>query len=198
MTTSTRPSGNAVFQPSQTSSTSPRERQTASETLAQKADAYGFEGVRVDGNDLLAVYSATRRAVEKARANGGPTLIEAVTYRMSGHSTADDPRRYREDKEVTAWSERDPIVRFRRFLEGRKLWSEGDEGAAQAEAEREIENMIQAEEEAGPPPIESLVEDVYSTVPWHLREQLEELRRRKDHRKAPGVGLVEKPEGSFP
>ncbi len=176
----------------------PRERQTASETLAVKAEAYGFEGVRVDGNDLLAVYSATKRAVDTARAGGGPTMIEAVTYRMSGHSTADDPRRYREDKEVTAWSERDPIVRFRRYLEGRKLWSEGDEAAAQAEAEREIEDMIQAEEEAGPPPIESLFEDVYAKVPWHLEEQLEELRRHKERRKAPGVGLVEKPEGSFP
>jgi pyruvate dehydrogenase E1 component alpha subunit len=176
----------------------PRDKQTASETLAMKAEAYGFEGVRVDGNDLLAVYSAAHRAVEKAREGGGPTLIEAITYRMSGHSTADDPRRYREDREVTEWSERDPIARFRRYLEGRDLWSESDEAQAQSEAERSIEEMIQEEEEAGPPPLESLVEDVFAEVPWHLAEELEEVRRLHRRRKAPGVGLVEKPEGSFP
>ena len=175
----------------------PRERQTASETLAMKAEAYGFEGARVDGNDLLAVYSATQRAVQKARAGGGPTMIEAITYRLSGHSTADDPRRYRDEREVSAWSERDPIVRFRRYLEVQDLWSEADEAEALAEAERSIEAMIQEEEEAGPPPIETLVEDVFAAVPGHLAEQLAELRLRHQ-RKAPGVGLVEKPEGSFP
>ena len=176
----------------------PRERQTASETLAMKAEAYGFTGVRVDGNDLLAVYSAAREAVERAREGGGPTMIEAVTYRMSGHSTADDPRRYREDREVSEWSDRDPITRFRRYLEARELWSESDEAQALSEAESSIEEMIQEEEEAGPPPLESLVEDVFAEVPWHLEEQLEELRGRHERRKAPGVGLVEKPEGSFP
>jgi 2-oxoisovalerate dehydrogenase E1 component alpha subunit len=176
----------------------PRERQTASATLAQKADAYGFSGVRVDGNDLLAVVAATREAVERARGGGGPTMIEAVTYRMGGHSTADDPRRYREEKEVAEWSERDPIVRFRRYLESRGLWSDDDDAQAETHAAREIDRMIQEEEEAGPPAVETMVEDVFSTVPWHLREQLEEIRGRQERRKAPGVGLVEKPEGSFP
>ncbi|MFN2433682.1 MAG: pyruvate dehydrogenase (acetyl-transferring) E1 component subunit alpha [Gemmatimonadota bacterium] len=176
----------------------PRERQTACETLAMKADAYGFEGVRVDGNDLLAVYKAAQSAVDKAREGGGPTLIEAVTYRMGGHSTADDPRRYREDREVSEWGERDPLVRLRRYLEGRELWSEGDEAQAQDEAARSIEGMIQEEEEAGPPAIETIVSDVFAQVPWHLREQLEEVRRRQEKRRAPGVGLIEKPEGSFP
>ncbi|MBA2564661.1 MAG: pyruvate dehydrogenase (acetyl-transferring) E1 component subunit alpha [Gemmatimonadetes bacterium] len=176
----------------------PRERQTASETLAMKAEAYGFEGVRVDGNDLLAVISAARRAADKARSGDGPTMIEAVTYRMGGHSTADDPRRYREEREVSEWGERDPIVRFRRYLESLGLWNESDEAQAQDQAARDIEAMIQEEEEGGPPPLESLVEDVFSEVPWHLAEQLQELRARHDRKKPPGVGLIEKPEGSFP
>jgi pyruvate dehydrogenase E1 component alpha subunit len=125
-------------------------------------------------------------------------MIEAVTYRMGGHSTADDPRRYREEKEVAEWSERDPIVRFRRYLESRGLWSDDDDAQAETHAAREIDRMIQEEEEAGPPAVETMVEDVFSTVPWHLREQLEEIRGRQERRKAPGVGLVEKPEGSFP
>ncbi len=176
----------------------PRERQTASETLAMKAEAYGFEGVRVDGNDLLAVYSAARGAVARARGGGGPTMIEAVTYRLGGHSTADDPRRYRDEREVSEWSERDPITRMRRYLEAHDLWSEPDEADARDEAAREIERMIQEEEEAGPPPVDTIVEDVFAQVPWHLAEQLADLRRHQERRKAPGVGLVEKPEGSFP
>jgi pyruvate dehydrogenase E1 component alpha subunit len=176
----------------------PREKQTASKTLAMKADAYGFDGVRVDGNDLLAVYSAARTAVDRARSGGGPTLIEAVTYRLGGHSTADDPRRYRDDREVTEWSGKDPLTRLRRYLEVRELWSESDEAQAQDEAARSIEAMIQEEEEAGPPPLETIVEDVFSRVPWHLQEELEDLRRYEQRRKAPGVGLIEKPEGSFP
>src|SRR5256712_2742594 len=86
----------------------PVTRQTAAKTLAQKALAYGFEGVRVDGNDVLAVYAATKAAVDKARAGGGPTMIEAVTYRMGPHSSSDDPTRYRSKEELDAWQKRDP------------------------------------------------------------------------------------------
>ncbi|NOX59098.1 MAG: thiamine pyrophosphate-dependent dehydrogenase E1 component subunit alpha, partial [Planctomycetes bacterium] len=94
----------------------PRRKQTKSRTIAQKAIAYGFEGVQVDGNDVLAVYSATSKAVAKARAGGGPTLIECVTYRLSMHTTADDPTRYRDDKEVKEWEKRDPLIRFTKYL----------------------------------------------------------------------------------
>lgn len=94
----------------------PRRHQTKARTIAQKARAYGFEGMQVDGNDVLAVYSATKDAVDKARSGGGPTLIECITYRMSMHTTADDPTRYREDKEVKEWEKRDPLVRFEKFL----------------------------------------------------------------------------------
>lgn len=99
----------------------PRDQQTASETIAQKALAYGFDGVQVDGNDPLAVYVATRDAVEKAKKGGGPTLIEAVTYRLSVHTTADDPTKYRSQEEVDTWEKRDPIPRYRDYLVKRKV-----------------------------------------------------------------------------
>src|SRR5256712_10916763 len=101
----------------------PVARQTAAKTLAQKALAYGFEGVRVDGNDVLAVYAATKAAVDKARAGGGPTMIEAVTYPMGPHSSSDDPTRYRSKDEVDTWAKRDPIERIRKDLELKGLWS---------------------------------------------------------------------------
>lgn len=94
----------------------PRDEQTASETIAQKALAYGFDGLQLDGNDALSVYAGTKEAAKKARAGGGPTLIEAVTYRMSVHTTADDPTKYRSDEEVKRWEKLDPIPRYRNYL----------------------------------------------------------------------------------
>jgi pyruvate dehydrogenase E1 component alpha subunit len=94
----------------------PRENQTASETIAQKALAYGFDGIQVDGNDPLAVYVATKEAVDKAKSGGGPTLIEAVTYRLGVHTTADDPTKYRSNEEVEKWEKLDPIPRFQKYL----------------------------------------------------------------------------------
>src|SRR4029450_13642181 len=97
--------------------------------------AYGFDGVQVDGNDALAVYLVTRRALEKARSGGGPTMIEAVTYRMGAHSSADHPTRYRPESELEAWKSRTPIERFRRFLDSRGLWSAADEEREQRETD---------------------------------------------------------------
>ncbi|MEK6674365.1 MAG: pyruvate dehydrogenase (acetyl-transferring) E1 component subunit alpha [Planctomycetota bacterium] len=99
----------------------PREKQTASETLAQKALAYGFDGMQVDGNDALAVYAATQEAVDKAKKDGGPSLIEAVTYRLSVHTTADDPTKYRKQEEVEKWEKLDPIPRFQKYLLDKKV-----------------------------------------------------------------------------
>jgi 2-oxoisovalerate dehydrogenase E1 component alpha subunit len=156
----------------------PREKQTASETIAQKAIAYGMTGERVDGNDLLAVHRTTRRARARAAAGQGPTLIECVTYRVEGHSTSDDPRAYRSADEVEPWKRKDPIARVRRFLEAR--------GALDPAADRrladELRELLQAalrEAEAHPakPPLESLFEEVYAEPLWQQREQAEELRR---------------------
>ncbi|MCY4368895.1 MAG: pyruvate dehydrogenase (acetyl-transferring) E1 component subunit alpha [bacterium] len=118
----------------------PRVRQTASETIAQKAVAYGFLGVVVDGNDVLAVEQVVSEAVERARAGDGPTLIEALTYRIHGHTTADDHRRYRAEVEVASWLGRDPLERVRLWLERQGAWDE----EWQAEIEREASERIEA------------------------------------------------------
>lgn len=153
----------------------PVSRQTASRTLAQKAMAYGFDGLRVDGNDLLAVIRVTRQAAEKARSGGGPTLIEAVTYRMSAHSTSDDPRVYREEKALAEWKKRDPIDRFRVYLEKKKLWDEARDKRLQEEVAAEISAALKEAERIPPPPLESMFQDVYAELPWHLREQMQEV-----------------------
>ena len=155
----------------------PRELQTASETIAQKAVAYGIHGERVDGNDLLAVHAATRRARERAAAGGGPTLLDCVTYRVEGHSTSDDPRAYRGAEEVEAWRARDPIRRLGRYLAWRKALSPADSDAILVEARERIRTAVE-EAEALPakPSLESLFEGVYAEPLWQQREQLEELR----------------------
>jgi 2-oxoisovalerate dehydrogenase E1 component alpha subunit len=155
----------------------PRERQTGSETIAQKAIAYGMKGERVDGNDLLAVHDTVTRARARAAAGEGPTLVEAVTYRIEGHSTSDDPRAYRPAELVEPWKERDPILRTRRYLVRRGALDD----AADAKLREEVRAQIQAalaEAEAFPPkpPVESLFEHVYAEPLRQQREQLDELR----------------------
>jgi len=104
----------------------PWAKQSATRTLAEKAFAYGFEGVRVDGNDIFAVYAAVQMAAESAREGGGPTLIEGLTYRLGAHTTSDDPTRYRTDEEVRQWEARDPILRLERYLLKKGLLSDAD------------------------------------------------------------------------
>ena len=161
----------------------PRERQTASKTLAGKAAAYGFEGVRVDGNDVLAVIEATSQAVEKARAGGGPTLIEAVTYRMGPHSSSDDPTRYRPAAQVEEWKKRDPISRFKAYLEKRDVWDEVDDGNLQKELDDQITEAIRVAEKAPPPALETVFTDVYADLPPHLQEQMEEFMKSGERRR---------------
>jgi 2-oxoisovalerate dehydrogenase E1 component alpha subunit len=155
----------------------PREKQTASETIAQKAIAYGMRGERVDGNDLVAVWNATRRARAHAVAGEGPTLIECVTYRMEGHSTSDDPRAYRTAEQVEPWKRRDPILRLRRLLGRRGLLDDAADQALREAVRGEIQAALRAAEALPPkPPVESLFEDVYAEPLRPQREQLEELR----------------------
>ena len=129
----------------------PLKGQTASASLAQKAIAYGFEGVQVDGNDIFAVYRATREALDKARGGGGPTFIECLTYRMADHTTADDAGRYRSAEEVALWRARDPILRLERYLAPRGLWSE-QAGAEVKERARQVIDAAVGEMEKVPPP----------------------------------------------
>ena len=154
----------------------PFAKQTASGNVAIKAQAYGFPGVRVDGNDVLSVYAATKEAAERARRGEGPTLIEAVTYRIQGHSSSDDPTRYRSQAEVDAWKRRDPLARFERYLRERGVLDDAKVAAIDERLKAAIEDAIQHAERTPPPPTETLVEKVYEDVPWHLRAQFEELQ----------------------
>ena len=148
-------------------------QQTASESIAIKAVAYGFEGIRVDGNDVLAVYQATRNAVEKARHGGGPTLIEAITYRMGAHSSSDDPRLYRDENEVEEWRRRDPVNRFLKYLQDQGYWSPKEQETLEERLNQEILAAVAEAEKAGPPPMTSLFEDVFAEIPASLREQMD-------------------------
>jgi pyruvate dehydrogenase E1 component alpha subunit/2-oxoisovalerate dehydrogenase E1 component alpha subunit len=152
----------------------PISQQMASETIAMKADAYGMPAVRVDGNDVLAVYSATREAAARARRGDGPTFLELVTYRRLGHSSSDDPSRYRDEAEVATWEKRDPVERLRRHLASRDLWSADQEQELQDRIAKEVNDAIRRAEAADPPPAETLVTDVFAELTPQLAAQLRE------------------------
>jgi pyruvate dehydrogenase E1 component alpha subunit/2-oxoisovalerate dehydrogenase E1 component alpha subunit len=143
--------------------------------MADKAVAYGMPGVRVDGNDALAVYGAVREAVERARAGGGPSLVELLTYRIGAHSSSDDPTRYRDEREVDAWRKRDPIEGLRAALASRGLWNDAAEQRARDELLAEINAVLKEAESLPDPPRESLFDDVYARAPWHLEEERREF-----------------------
>jgi pyruvate dehydrogenase E1 component alpha subunit len=153
----------------------PTSKQTASESIAIKAQAYGFPGVKVDGNDAIAVYEAVRAAVERARSGGGPTLVECETYRIGAHSSSDDPTRYRDEREVETWRKRDPIEILRGRLNAMGIWSALEEDALRAKLLEEVNAAIAEAEQKADPPRESLFDDFYSALPWSLREQRDEM-----------------------
>ncbi|GAO03717.1 2-oxoisovalerate dehydrogenase subunit alpha 2, mitochondrial [Anaeromyxobacter sp. PSR-1] len=152
----------------------PTAQQTAAETIAQKGIAYGVRGERVDGNDLLAVHAATRRARAQAAAGEGPTLLECVTYRVGPHTTSDDPRGYRDDAEVAPWRARDPLERLRVHLERTGALAPGAHAALLREADDEIRAAVARVEALPPPARESLFEDVYAAPLRQQREQCDE------------------------
>ncbi len=153
----------------------PVARQTAATTLAQKAWAYGFEGVQVDGNDVFAVYRATSESLEKARSGGGPTFIECLTYRLGDHTTADDASRYRPAVELEAWRGRDPILRLRRYMEQKGLWSEAYGKDVQQQAEARIDEAVHMAESAPPPEPGEMVDAACATLSPRLQRQRDEL-----------------------
>ena len=171
----------------------PRSCQTASATIAQKALAYGFDGLQVDGNDILAVIVATREAVEKARTGGGPTLIEAVTYRLSMHTTADDPKKYRTDEEVKEWEPRDPLPRFQAYLRKRKLLTEKAEQVIDEEIAAELDTAVRAYESYKFDPV-GFFRQMYGELTPELKAQLDELKAylsgKKSPAPAPPAGLT--------
>jgi pyruvate dehydrogenase E1 component alpha subunit/2-oxoisovalerate dehydrogenase E1 component alpha subunit len=167
----------------------PLASQTVSSSIAVKAVAYGMPGIRVDGNDLLAVIAAQTEAVERARSGGGPTLIESVTFRMGGHSSSDDPTRYRDPELVKAWEKRDPVARFGAWLRGKGLLTDADVERWTAEIGEEISTAITAAEALPAPGIETMFSDVYAELPPHLAEQM---------KYAQALGLGTRFEGGFP
>lgn len=153
----------------------PRKRQTAAETIAQKALAYGFSGVVVDGNDVLAVLSAVREALERARAGQGPTLIEAVTYRMGHHTTSDDATKYRDENEVKEWEKKDPLRRFQIYLKGKGLWDDAFEKELQEKTAESVEKAVADAESRPAATPEDVFAHTYATMTPQLTEQLSEL-----------------------
>ncbi len=129
----------------------PREHQTASKTIAQKAISYGFEGLQVDGNDIFAVFKATKDALAKAKKGGGPTLIECFTYRMADHTTSDDASRYRQKDEIEMWKARDPILRLRLYLEKKGLLNEAYQKEIEARSKATVDEAQKKAETAQPP-----------------------------------------------
>src|SRR5919197_5397311 len=145
--------------------------------IYQRAFGFGFPGVQVDGNDVLAVSAVTKAAADRARDGGGPTLIEAITYRLGAHTTTDDPTRYRTSDELDMWKAREPIGRYRAFLEKAGLWSEELEADVQAEADRVAAAVREAVEELPDPPLRDLVDHVYAEPPATLRRQWARLEQ---------------------
>jgi len=154
------------------------DRQTAAKTFASKAVGYGMPGVRVDGNDLLAVWQVAEEAIARARAGLGPTLIEALTYRVQGHSSSDDPSVYRDPQEPESWEQKDPINRLRGYLRHRGLWTDAEEHQLSERYHQEITDALAAADLKPAPALETMFDDVYEELPWHLREQRAYLARQ--------------------
>jgi 2-oxoisovalerate dehydrogenase E1 component alpha subunit len=152
----------------------PTSEQTAAGALADKAPGYGMGAMRVDGNDVLAVWNAVHQSVRRASEGGGPTFLELMTYRMGGHSTSDDPRVYRSEDEVESWSRVDPLDKLRRHIERKGVWSASLDDDWRAACEAEVKECVRQAESTEPAALEDLFTDVYAEQPAHLREQQEE------------------------
>ncbi len=159
----------------------PLSKQMHCETIVQRAVAYGMPGIKVDGNDILAVYVATKEAVERARSGGGPTLVECLTYRYTPHTTADDPSRYRSDEETQRWVAKEPLIRFEKYLKNKNVLNDADIKKMDEEIEVRInEAIIAAEEATKKPPLSdplAMFDYLYADLPQNLQEQREELAK---------------------
>ena len=155
----------------------PVKRQTKAKNLVDKAIGYGMPGIQVDGNDVFAVYSAVSEAAKHARKGKGPTFIESVTYRLGAHSSSDDPTRYRSKEEVETWEARDPIKRFRTYLISQAILTEEESKQIDADIVDTLNQLVKEAEAVEKPPLETMFTDVYEEMPWHLKEQLDGLRR---------------------
>lgn len=160
-----------VIQNNQYAISTPRHKATKAKTLAQKAIAYGIPGIQVDGNDPLAMYLAVKTARERAIKGEGPTLIEAVTYRIGPHTTSDNPKLYREDKEVEEWLKKDPIARFKKYLIDKKIWSNKQDEELYEEHRQNVLNTFKQVEETGSVELEEIFKYTYEKMTPNLEEQ---------------------------
>lgn len=149
--------------------------QTGADSIAAKAHAYGMPGYTVDGMDVLATFYLMRDLVERVRSGRGPVLVETLVYRFGAHSSSDDDSRYRPREEVEAWKRRDPLLRFRRFLEKQGLWDDAAEAALRAEIDEAFQAATAEAEAAGPIPVEWMFDDVFGESLPHLEEQRRDL-----------------------
>ncbi len=161
----------AIIQNNQWAISVPRSKQSAARTLAQKAIAAGINAVQVDGNDVVAVYSAVRDAIENSKK--GPTLIECVTYRIGMHTTSDDPTKYRSDSEVEEWKGKDPILRIKAYLSKRGAWDDTKEKALVEEQAKTVDDMVEKAEAFKPDP-KNIFEHVYGSVSETLKKEMNE------------------------
>lgn len=163
----------------------PRSIQTRSETIAQKALSYGIHGIQVDGNDALAVYKATKEAVDRARAGGGATLIEAVTFRMGMHTTADDPTRYRTDDTVETWEKKDPLIRFRKYMTEKGIWDDGKDADLEKRIKADIDTAVKEFEKGVEAKPDAPFDYVFGTREAIIEEQrarfLADLEKEGNH-----------------
>lgn len=163
-----------IVQNNQFAISTPREAQTSAKTIAQKAVSAGIPGVLVDGMDPLAVYAVTRDARERAVKGEGPTLIETMCYRYGPHTMAgDDPTRYRTSDIDSEWEKKDPIVRFRKYLEAKKLWNEEKENEVIEKAKEEIKAAIKEADSTPKQKVSDLLGIMYEEVPFNVQEQLD-------------------------
>ena len=164
-----------IIQNNQWAISLPRAKQCASATLAQKCLGYGFDGIQADGNDLLAMIVAAGEGLARAKSGGGPTLIEAITYRLGVHTTADDPKKYRKDEEVEEWKARDPLSRFYKYLKKRQIMDDKARDLLEEEISKEITEAIEKAEKFEPNVTEPF-QHCFATMPNHLEAQLAEFQ----------------------
>lgn len=165
-----------IIQNNQWAISVPRKIQTMSQNLAQKSISYGMPGILVDGNDVLAMYTATKEAVDRARRGEGPTLIEAYTYRLGAHTTSDDPTKYREEAEVDKWRPKDPILRFKTYLLEKGVLTEEWDTNTKEELEKEVMSTFESLEGNSDTEIEDIFKFQYDEMTPQLEEQLEEYK----------------------
>jgi pyruvate dehydrogenase E1 component alpha subunit len=154
----------------------PVERQTATKTIAEKASAYAIEGVRVDGNDIFAVYKTVQKYADAARKDFKPALIELVTYRMGDHTTADDASRYRTKEILSEWEKKDPIDRMQKYLLKKGSWTKEKDKELEEECSGEVEKAVREYEAIEQPDPADMFKFIYREMPWHLKEQMDELK----------------------